>query len=63
MDFVLLLRKTARQQSHHMFGPAAAQMRKKQQDSCSLRHRFPERKLILAEGCAFGVCSVSLRVS
>ena len=63
MNFILLLRKTSRQQSHYVFGPAAAQMRKKQQDFCSLRHRLPERKLILAECRAFNVCSVSLRVS
>jgi hypothetical protein len=54
MDFVFLLRQTARQQSDYVFGSASTQMRKQQQDFCSSRHHSPspdvsERETILAQ--------------
>jgi hypothetical protein len=62
MDFVFFLRQTARQKSHHVFGPATTQVREEQEDSCASRHRFPERETIVTQSCAPDVCRQSLTV-
>ena len=55
MYLVFLLRQSTSQQSHHVFGPAASQMREEQEDFRTLRHKIPERKPILAH-CTHFTC-------
>lgn len=46
-----------------MLGSAPIEARDQQKDSCTLRHDNLERKAIVVQCGAFGVCSQSLTVS